>query len=252
MRNVIRVMTFMLALAATVTGFGTPTDRQNHSGSVAAPAARVKPVQSLRRRPAPGVETPTLPPFCAGPLQVQGVAAYVCEFPVNWVFAAADLAPFATTEFGVTIQAVGGNGGDGGSSLSGTALGGSGGQPGLAQATLRGDALAGQSLYIYVGNNGSFGAAGKGGSGGAATVVATAPLSPTVESLEPAVIVAAGGGGGGQGYADATPPCVQNPTSDSPQSSSPVLAATAGSPSASIRAPGWVSPASAPRPRRCG
>ena len=50
------------------------------------------------------------------------------------------LSQFAPSDFGVTIQAVGGNGGDGGSSLGGTTGGGAGGQPGLAQATLRGDA----------------------------------------------------------------------------------------------------------------
>jgi hypothetical protein len=147
------------------------------------------------------LDTILIPPFCAGPLQVQGVEAVVCEFPVNWVFDETDLAQFATSSWGVTIQAVGGNGGDGGSSLGGTVGGGAGGAPGLAQATLRGDALAGRSLYIYVGNNGSFGAPGNGGSGGAATVVATARLGPTVESLEPDVLVVAGGGGGGQGYA---------------------------------------------------
>lgn len=75
--------------------------------------------------------------------------AFVCEFPVNWVFDQTSLAPFATSDFGVTIQAVGGNGGDGGSTLGGTVGGGSGGQPGLAQTTLRGDALAGEALYIY-------------------------------------------------------------------------------------------------------
>ena len=61
------------------------------------------------------LDTITTPAFCAGQLQVQGVPAYVCEFPVNWVFDETDLAQFANSNFGVTIQAVGGNGGDGGS-----------------------------------------------------------------------------------------------------------------------------------------
>ena len=63
------------------------------------------------RRPQPGgptvdLDAITVPPFCAGPLQVQGVNAFVCEFPVNWVFDADSLAPFAPSSWGVTIQAV--------------------------------------------------------------------------------------------------------------------------------------------------
>jgi hypothetical protein len=75
------------------------------------------------------------------------VNAVVCEFPVNWVFDEASLSQFATSEFGVTIQAVGGNGGHRGGVLGGTVGAGSGWSPGQAQATIRGDALSGKSLY---------------------------------------------------------------------------------------------------------
>ena len=160
--------------------------------------------------PLRGFDAITPPVFCAGPLQVQGVEAFVCEFPFNWVFEEADLAQFAVSQIGVTIQAVGGRGGDGGSSLGGTTGGGSGGQSGLAQTTIRGDALAGKSLYIYVANNGGFGAESDGGDGGAATVVAAAALSPEPSSLDD-ILAAAGGGGGGQGFAGSTPPCVADP-----------------------------------------
>lgn len=141
-----------------------------------------------------------LPPFCAGPTQVQGVEAYVCEFPVNWVFEESDLAQFASSQIGVTIQAVGGRGGDGGSSLGGTLGTGAGGAPGLAQTTIRGDALSGKALFIYVANNGAFGVSSKGGNGGAATVVATSALKPTQAAITDILVVAAGAGGG-QGYA---------------------------------------------------
>jgi hypothetical protein len=173
--------------------------------------ARPAPPQGTPGNQAPfALETITPPPFCAGPLTVQGVGAFVCEFPVNWVFDEASLSQFATSAFGVTIQAAGGNGGDGGSSLGGTVGAGAGGQPGLAQTTLRGDALAGKSLYIYVGNSGGFGASGKGGNGGAATVVGTQPLTPTPSGVD-GILLAAGGGGGGQGYDGSDPTCVPTP-----------------------------------------
>lgn len=136
--------------------------------------------------------------FCVGPILVQGVEAEVCEFPFNWEFEVPD--DYAVSGVGAVIQAVGGAGGSGGSLTGSTTGGGGGGTGGLAQTTLDASTLQGETLYVYVGNDGDDGAEEKGGSGGAATVVSTAELDPSAREVADSVLVVAGGGGGGQGY----------------------------------------------------
>ena len=156
------------------------------------------------------------PELCIGPLQTNGVQSFVCRYPFNWVL---DLthSQLTTSSIGFTVQAVGGAGADGAVG-GGVGGGGPGGKPGLAQATLRGDALAGQKLFIYVGDNGALGTAG--GGGGAASAVSLAPMTARPTSLDD-VLVVAGGGGGGQALAfdsngNAQFDCVLDGQSDSP------------------------------------
>lgn len=170
--------------------------------------------QRWRRRP--GIQTSSL---LTGEEGTSGESSctsagntVICTWTENGVW---ELPALYTQPGGwITVQALGGSGGNGFESYN------VGGQGGRAQAVIPSESLAGESLYIYVGENGTdaYNSACLGipdgcafsSSAGAASVVTSSAIPDTfvsdgcggsAEDLNALVIAGGGGSGGMNGYA---------------------------------------------------
>lgn len=157
-----------------------------------------------------GLEAPTSDPdgvegedLCAGFATGDGVeyGGLTCTWTANGTWELP--AEYTTSDWWITVQGLGGTGGVG--VPTDQAAGGTAGQ---AQATFSGDELDGETLYLYVGQDGDAtedavdADVPYGGTGASASMVTTTEVDSswsagTTAADVDAVVVAGGGGGGG-------------------------------------------------------